>query len=116
MYFDNPLFYVSLLIGAIIFFTGTFMRKNPPKKINGMYGYRTPSSMKSKERWDFAQLYSAIRMEKSGIFMALVSVIGLVVKIDLIAGALISVFIMGCIFVFLMITTERAIKKKFGDK
>ncbi len=27
----------------------------PPKKINSIYGYRTPRSMKNQSNWDFAQ-------------------------------------------------------------
>ena len=30
-------------------------QKHPPRRVNGLYGYRTARSMKSQELWDFAQ-------------------------------------------------------------
>ncbi|MDA0356796.1 MAG: SdpI family protein, partial [Bacteroidetes bacterium] len=58
--FDNPLFLIPSTSGLIFMLAGFIMLKLPPKKINSLYGYRTRSSMKNQERWDFSQKYSAI--------------------------------------------------------
>ena len=49
-------YYISTLILTVI---GLVFWMYPPKKINGLYGYRTTRSCKSQETWDFAQRYSA---------------------------------------------------------
>ena len=49
--------YVSFIIPLLMVLTGYLMYKYPPKKINFFVGYRTFSSMKNKEMWDFAHKY-----------------------------------------------------------
>ena len=49
-------YYISALTLTVV---GIVFWKYPPKKINGLYGYRTTRSRKSQEAWDFAQRYSA---------------------------------------------------------
>ena len=51
----NPLFITLGSCGVIFIVMGYFMSKNPPKEINGLYGYRTPRSMKNQSNWDYAQ-------------------------------------------------------------
>ncbi len=48
----NPVVLISLIV-LIIF------KIFPPKSINSWYGYRTMESMKSTQKWSFAQKYSA---------------------------------------------------------
>ena len=62
---DNPLFLIPLMSGLLFCIAGYVMFKFPPKKINSLYGYRTTSSMISKDRCDFSQKYSAIDMMKA---------------------------------------------------
>ncbi len=45
---------VSLLIPAIMIGFGYYFAKNPPKKINPIFGYRTARSMKNDKTWAFA--------------------------------------------------------------
>ena len=59
-----------LLLLAIIF------RKFPPKKINGLYGYRTATSMKSPEIWEAANRYWTSMFIKVCAFNFLFPVIG----------------------------------------
>lgn len=47
----------NLLIPVCMIIIGKVFSKNPPKTINGVYGYRTAMSMKNKDTWNFAQLY-----------------------------------------------------------
>ncbi len=47
----------------------------PPKKINGLYGYRTPRSMKNQKNWDAAQRYSSRLLLKFSIISFLLFLI-----------------------------------------
>ncbi|MDD3772465.1 MAG: SdpI family protein [Weeksellaceae bacterium] len=111
--FDN-LLYIPLITGPIFMIAGFIMLKYPPKKINYLYGYRTRSSMKSQERWDFAQNYSSKELINLGFFLTLMSFIGKFIEADentqITAGLILTV--LTCIVLFVRV--ENAIKDKFG--
>ncbi|WP_299216827.1 SdpI family protein [uncultured Dokdonia sp.] len=48
-----------LLLGLLFLGLAYYYRKNPPKKINHLYGYRTRRSMANQEIWDFANTQNA---------------------------------------------------------
>ena len=48
------LIYLNILIAVIILGFPFYFLKKPPRKINSIYGYRTPRSMKDQETWDLA--------------------------------------------------------------
>jgi len=106
---------LPLLCGGIFILAGLIQYCFPPKKINSLYGYRTSGSMKSPERWQFAQKYSAIELIKSGgilIVLAMIPLIWPVLKNSEFAISMAMVLL----FVFIMIyRTEKALKKKFAD-
>ncbi len=56
----------SLAAGLIFWLTGWGMKRYPPKWPNYFYGYRTMSSMKSKETFDAANTFSGALMRKYG--------------------------------------------------
>ena len=64
VYYINALI---LTVGGAVFWAC------PPKKINGLYGYRTTRSCKSQEAWDFAQRYSAKLMTIFGLAALIVA-------------------------------------------
>ena len=72
---ENPFTIPLLICGMIFFVVGLLLLFFPPKKINSLYGYRTPNSMKSQERWDFSQKYSSNLMWKCGVGIALLSLL-----------------------------------------
>jgi uncharacterized membrane protein len=109
----NPLFIIPALTGPAFLIIGALMLKFPPAKINSLYGYRTSNSMKSQERWDFAQIFSAKEMIKGGGLLAFTSIIGLFYTPNEIAGTVLGCSLMIAAFVMLVINTERAITKKF---
>ncbi|MFN3872804.1 MAG: SdpI family protein [Ignavibacterium sp.] len=74
---QNPGFIILLLCGIIFLIAGLIQSKYPPKKINSLYGYRTISSMRSKEAWDFAQKYSAKISIWAGLLMMFFAVTSL---------------------------------------
>ena len=114
--FDNPLFLIPSTSGLIFMLAGFIMLKFPPKKINSLYGYRTNSSMKNKERWDFSQKYSAIEMIKLAGILTLSSIIGLIYNPDGKLGMFLGLGLMILMVVFLLIRVENAIKNKFRNE
>jgi len=104
--------FVPLLVIAI---TGLYVKNNPPKKINSLYGYRTKRSMKSKEAWDFAQVYSSDLL----FSWSLAGMVGLALQIWLSpANGVTSVTITSMIVLVLicggvMYFTEKELKEKF---
>lgn len=73
---NNPLFLIPVLTGVVFLLVGFLMKRFPPKKINRLYGYRVSNSMKSQERWDFAQAFASKEMTKTGGVLVLLFLIG----------------------------------------
>lgn len=113
--FDNPLFLIPLTSGLIFMLAGFIMLKFPPKKINSLYGYRTSSSMKNQERWDFSQKYSATEMIKLAAFLGLSSSIGLMYNPDGKLGMFLGLGLMILMVVLLLIRVEKAIKNNVNN-
>ncbi len=63
----TPFFMPYLLCGGVFILAGFLLKRFPPKNINNWYGYRTAASMKSKARWDFAQVYAGKMMIGLGL-------------------------------------------------
>ena len=87
----------------------------PPTKINSLYGYRTPASMKTQERWDFAQRYSTLQMLKGSIALIVVSLVGWVIPAGTAAKVSVGIVLIVLMVLYLFISTERAIKKRFNE-
>lgn len=111
----DRLFLAPLLTGPIFMLAGIVMLYFPPKKINSLYGYRTPSSMKSQERWSFAQEYSAKEMIKLGGLLLLTSILGLIYQPTQSIAMIIGLALMILMVIVLFVRVERAIKKRFVD-
>lgn len=109
----DQLLLVPLLAGASFIIGGIVMKTFPPKKINGLYGYRTPNSMQSQEKWEFAQIYSSKELIKFGGIMLLTSFLGLLLdpKDDL--GIYLGLGLMIILIIILFMKVENAINKKF---
>jgi uncharacterized membrane protein len=105
----------SLLCGVIFSIAGGIMYLYPPKKINYMYGYRTGSSMKSQERWDFAQKFSAMLMVKVGAVLAAVSLLGYLIPTQEVVKVITGLVLTVLAALYLFATTERAIRQKFKN-
>jgi uncharacterized membrane protein len=100
------------ILGLIFVLVGALLYKFPPKKMNSYYGYRTPSSMKSKEAWQFAQKFSATELMKSGVVMILVGII--IHLLNFSSNVQITILI-SSLFIFstfIIIRVEMALKKK----
>jgi hypothetical protein len=57
-------------IGILFFILGVIFRVFPPRSINGIYGYRTPRSMKNQDTWDEAQRFTADNLTLHGLLFA----------------------------------------------
>jgi uncharacterized membrane protein len=115
MSFTNPAFILSALAATIFTVAGVITLKFPPRKINWIYGYRTSSSMKSQEKWDFAQHYSAKEMIRFGVILFLISLLILFFTPEQsIGSAIIGPVFLVIFIIALLARTERAIKKKFN--
>ncbi|WP_458629321.1 SdpI family protein [Winogradskyella sp. PC D3.3] len=91
------------------------MYKFPPKKINSIYGYRTASSMKNQQRWDFAQLYASKQMIKYGLLLSVVGFIGLVYQPTEGISTILGLGLMIVMVSLLIFRVENKIKERFQD-
>ncbi|WP_294824709.1 SdpI family protein [uncultured Flavobacterium sp.] len=113
--FIDNVFFVSLTCGVIFLVAAGVMHLFPPKKINHLYGYRTPASMKTQERWDFAQRYSAIQMMKVAIALIVLSLTGYFFDLPVTVNISLGLVLVVLSAFYMFITTERAIRKNFND-
>lgn len=111
----DSLLIVPLLCGGAFILAGLIMLIYPPKKINGLYGYRTPNSMKSQERWDFAQKYSSLELIKAGTILLLGSTFGVIFDFGDELAIIFGLCLMIAVIVVLFIRVEKAIKKHFPE-
>ena len=106
---------IIVLCGVLFLAAGLAVYFNPPKKINGLYGYRTEKSMKSQDRWDFAQIYAAKKMILSGAILCIAGLpaafVSMSENLQTVVG--LSLLISSCIYLF--VSTEKAITQKFED-
>ena len=108
----------NLMIPVLMIVIGKMFIKNPPKTINGIYGYRTSRSRKNQDTWDFAHLYCGKLWWKIGWVMLPLAVIGMFPAIgkndNMIGGVGAVVVVVECIVLFMTIfLVERALAKKF---
>lgn len=109
---------MNLLIPATMIGFGKYFMKAAPKEINEIFGYRTSTSMKNKDTWEFAHKYCGKIWYVCGMVMLPITVIFMLLVIgkneDCVGriGGIIccaqSLPLMGSIFL-----TEIALKKNF---
>ncbi|MGL2962640.1 SdpI family protein [Flavobacterium sp. RSB2_4_14] len=107
---------MPFFVGAIFFFVALVLYQFPPKKINSFYGYRTPNSMKNQERWDFAQKFSSLRMIEGGLFLVLISFLKLAFSLSVDFELGLSLGFVVLVVVYLIVSTEKALKKNFPNQ
>ncbi|WDF45495.1 SdpI family protein [Chryseobacterium sp. KACC 21268] len=106
---------VPILVGAVFLFAGILMFVFPPKKINYLYGYRTSSSMKNIDRWNFAQKLSSRIMMIGGVILIVTGILGLLFfKSEEVIINTIGIVETILLTIILLLKTELDLKKKFG--
>lgn len=108
----------NLMIPVLMIVMGKVFIKNPPKTINGIYGYRTSRSKKNQDTWNFAHLYCGKLWWKIGWGMLPLVIIGMLLAIrknqDIVGGLSVVVVIVECItLVIAVFSVEKALGKKF---
>ena len=111
---------VCLVIPLTMMIFGRHFMHNPPKDINGSYGYRTSMSMKSRETWDFAHRYFGRLWFILGLMLLPLSAAAMLFLLGESVKAIgnSSLIIMAFQLLFLIIPifpTERALKKNFDQ-
>ena len=115
MIFQHPLFLVGGLCGAVFLLVGALQYRFPPRRVNGVYGYRTARSMKGQAQWDFAQRFSASEMMKVGAIQVLLAIAGSLFRMEEKSGSILGVAVLVLGTVWLVARVERAIRRRFGD-
>ncbi len=110
----NPWSIIFVITGLLTLIFGYTLLKFPPKKINWFYGYRTARSMKSQQRWDFAQTYSGREMVRGGVLMIVVGVCGAWLPLEPVVVAFLSIPVVLLLAVVLIYRVEQALIRKFG--
>lgn len=121
----NLLFWVFTLVMALlppacmVHFGWRFMKK-PPGEINSGYGYRTARSMRNRQTWEFAHVYSGRFWYRAGKPVLAVSLLWMALlfgrDVDTVGkSALILMVIQMVPFLAVIPATERALKQTFDD-
>ena len=120
MAFGYIMLLVILLMPLMMVGFGLLLMKNPPKKINSVYGYRTRRSVRSQDTWEFAHHYFG----KLWLVCGLVSIPVSLVPICLVLGkseqviSVAGLIILGLQTLLMLVTiilTERALKNNFDE-
>ncbi len=108
----------DLLIPGIMIGFGKYFIKKAPAEINGLFGYRTPMSMKNMDTWRFAHHYCGRIWYACGLALLPVTLIPLLLvagqgaeRVGMVGGVICGVQmipLVGAIF-----PTERALRKNF---
>lgn len=112
----NSMTLILSVSGLIFLLAGYIQQRFPPKKINHLYGYRTSTSMKSQESWDFAQAYSAKKMMKLGAYYIALSVLSYLIDLHILWSVGIAVIIVTIGPLFMLLQVESELKKHFPKK
>ena len=112
----NSMTLILSVSGLIFLLAGYIQQRFPPKKINHLYGYRTSTSMKSQESWDFAQAFSAKKMMRIGAYCIGLGILSYFIDIQLLwsTGIALTIVTIGPLFMLLQVESE--LKKRFPKK
>jgi uncharacterized membrane protein len=114
MLIDHPLFILTIIVGPVFMITGLVLHQFPPREINFIYGYRTRNSMRSMERWRYAQKYAAGIITGIGV-MYLLAGLGLCSsELDIMNALIVGLLLLLGLCSSIYWIVERKLKQKFG--
>ena len=103
-----------LTTNGVLFLISIIFWKFPPKKINNLYGYRTPKAMQNQQIWDFANAtFNHAFLKSSGFGFLAALLLASITKVALRWEPMIFVALS---IIVSIITTERAINENFTDE
>ncbi len=120
MAFGYKMLLVILIMPLMMVGFGLLLMKNPPKKINSYYGYRTRRSVRSQETWDFAHYFFGKLWLVCGLVSLPISLVPLCLvlgkseQVISVAG-LIVLDIQTLLLLVTILLTERALMKNFDE-
>lgn len=114
------MFSCGLLIPVLMIVFGGVMLKNPPRKMNDFYGYRTTMSRINQDTWDFAHQVCGKLWWKTGWIMLFLSAL---IQIPFINHNQDTIAIVGSILMLIqclclvisIIPVERALSRNFNS-
>lgn len=112
--------FFNSLVPVVMLIAGKWMQKRPPRKINGVYGFRTARSMQNEDTWQFANVHCGRLWWKMGWYVLIPSVL---LQLPLMHSGDTAVSIAGIVLCTLQIivmlasiaATESALKKAFNE-
>lgn len=102
------------MTGLIFLLSGWITLKKPPANINWLYGYRTAASMKSPERWKFAQREAALASLQAGAALALLAIPAFFWWPVPAHGLFLAILALVAAVVFIFWKVQGKIKRRFG--
>ena len=109
----NPLTLILEVTGLIFYVAGYIQFKYPPKKINFLYGYRTTTSIRSQEIWDFSQTLSAKKIQQLGVYLFFGGILAYFINIDHFFAMWIGISLVTGSPVLLIFQVEKELKRRF---
>ena len=109
----SPFTYV-LTTNGVLFLISIIFWKFPPKKVNKLYGYRTPKAMQNQQIWDFANTnFNQTFLMYSGFSLLGGLILASFTKVELVWEPMVLVMLTILVSV---IKTERALNDNFTDE
>ena len=111
----------NLLLPVIMMAAGRMMWRHCPKKINGIYGYRTRRSRMNQDTWRFAHEFCGRLWWRAGLFMVVPTILVFLPFLhssDEAIGAigLIPCLIQCAVMLLSIAATEHALKRTFTEE
>ena len=113
---DDQINSITLILGVtgLIFYVAGYIQfKYPSKKINFLYGYRTTTSIRSQEIWDFSQTLSAKKIQQLGVYLFFGGILAYFINIDHFFAMWIGISLVTGSPVLLIFQVEKELKRRF---
>ena len=110
---DSGALIFSLFYCPFMLALSVILLKFPPKKINSLYGYRTPRSMKNQDTWDTSNTYWTKLFVKLNLVSFIVPVITYFVYPSL--NVLVTIIASTLLLLAIIPFTEMHLKKRFDN-
>ncbi|WP_211295613.1 SdpI family protein [Polaribacter porphyrae] len=107
-------FIYVLTTNGVVFLISIIFWKFPPKKVNNIYGYRTPKAMQNQQIWDFANsTFNQAFLKYSGFSFLAALLLANITKGELTWQPMVLVALSILVSI---IKTERALSDNFSDE
>ena len=111
----------DLLIPAVMLVFGIRFGKNPPKKINSFFGYRTSRSMRNQETWDCAHRYLGKLWKLLAPMLVVLAIVPMALTYgktndEISAVGMIITVVQLALLLFSLPITERYLKRTFDER